>query len=143
MAEATKQYVVDGVTKRTYFRPEHKVIDLPDLVGHLKSSWRKMVDSDLGDIFSEVNPIDDYTGEKLSLSFKDYHFGEPKISDKEAIRDNADYTAPLYANVELVNRTTGEVKEQELYLGEYPWMTDRGTFVINGSEVNQDRKSVV
>lgn len=134
MAEATKQYVVDGVTKRTYFRPEHKVIDLPDLVGHLKSSWRKMVDSDLGDIFSEVNPIDDYTGEKLSLSFKDYHFGEPKISDKEAIRDNADYTAPLYANVELVNRTTGEVKEQELYLGEYPWMTDRGTFVINGSE---------
>ncbi len=134
MAEATKQYVVDGVTKRTYFRPEHKVIDLPDLVGHLKSSWRKMVDSDLGDIFSEVNPIDDYTSEKLSLSFKDYHFGEPKISDKEAIRDNADYTAPLYANVELVNRTTGEVKEQELYLGEYPWMTDRGTFVINGSE---------
>ena len=134
MAEATKQYVVDGVTKRTYFRPEHKVIDLPDLVGHLKSSWRKMVDGDLGDIFSEVNPIDDYTGEKLSLSFKDYHFGEPKISDKEAIRDNADYTAPLYANVELVNRTTGEVKEQELYLGEYPWMTDRGTFVINGSE---------
>lgn len=134
MAEATKQYVVDGVTKRTYFRPEHKVIDLPDLVGHLKSSWRKMVDSDLGDIFSEVNPIDDYTGEKLSLSFKDYRFGEPKISDKEAIRDNADYTAPLYANVELVNRTTGEVKEQELYLGEYPWMTDRGTFVINGSE---------
>lgn len=134
MAEATKQYVVDGVTKRTYFRPEHKVIDLPDLVGHLKSSWRKMVDSDLGDIFSEVNPIDDYTGEKLSLSFKDYHFGEPKISGKEAIRDNADYTAPLYANVELVNRTTGEVKEQELYLGEYPWMTDRGTFVINGSE---------
>ena len=134
MAEATKQYVVDGVTKRTYFRPEHKVIDLPDLVGHLKSSWRKMVDSDLGDIFSEVNPIDDYTGEKLSLSFKDYRFGEPKISDKEAIRDNTDYTAPLYANVELVNRTTGEVKEQELYLGEYPWMTDRGTFVINGSE---------
>ena len=134
MAEATKQYVVDGVTKRTYFRPEHKVIDLPDLVGHLKSSWRKMVDSDLGDIFSEVNPIDDYTGEKLSLSFKDYHFGEPKISDKEAIRDNADYTAPLYANIELVNRTTGEVKAQELYLGEYPWMTDRGTFVINGSE---------
>lgn len=134
MAEATKQYVVDGVTKRTYFRPEHKVIDLPDLVGHLKSSWRKMVDSDLGDIFSEVNPIDDYTGEKLSLSFKDYRFGEPKISDKEAIRDNADYTAPLYANVELVNRTTGEVKEQELYLGEYPWMTDRGTFVVNGSE---------
>lgn len=134
MAEATKQYVVDGVTKRTYFRPEHKVIDLPDLVGHLKSSWRKMVDSDLGDIFSEVNPIDDYTGEKLSLSFKDYRFGEPKISDKEAIRDNTDYTAPLYANVELVNRTTGEIKEQELYLGEYPWMTDRGTFVINGSE---------
>lgn len=134
MAEAANNTVVNGVTKRTYFTPEHKVLDLPDLVGHFKSSWQQMVDSGLGDVFQEVNPIEDYTGEKLSLSFKSYHFGEPKFSDKEAMHDNASYEAPLYAVVELTNRTTGEVKESELYLGEYPWMTDRGTFIINGSE---------
>ena len=131
---ASSSVVKDGVTQRVHFTPEHKVLDLPDLVGHLKSSWRRLVENDLGEVFQEVSPVDDYTGEKLSLSFKSYRFGEPKFSDKEAMRDNASYEAPLYATVELVNRTTGEVKESELYMGEYPWMTDRGTFIVNGSE---------
>ena len=131
---ANNSVVKDGVTQRVHFTPEHKVLDLPDLVGHLKSSWRKLVENDLGEVFQEVSPVDDYTGEKLSLSFKSYRFGEPKFSDKEAMRDNASYEAPLYATVELTNRTTGEVKESELYMGEYPWMTDRGTFIVNGSE---------
>ena len=131
---ANNSVVKDGVTQRVHFTPEHKVLNLPDLVGHLKSSWRKLVENDLGEVFQEVSPVDDYTGEKLSLSFKSYRFGEPKFSDKEAMRDNASYEAPLYATVELVNRTTGEVKESELYMGEYPWMTDRGTFIVNGSE---------
>ena len=134
MANARNNVVVNGVTKRTYFTPEHKVLDLPDLVGHLKKSWSDLVKTGLGEVFQEVNPIEDYTGQKLSLTFKDYRFGEPKLTDREAIRDNASYEAPLYANVELVNRATGEVKESELYLGDYPWMTDRGTFIINGSE---------
>lgn len=134
MTDRANNSVVNGVTKRTYFTPEHKVLDLPDLVGHLKTSWRQLIDRDLGEVFEEINPIEDYTGEKLSLSFKSYRFGEPKFSDKEAMRDNASYEAPLYANVELTNRSTGEVKENELYLGDYPWMTDRGTFIINGSE---------
>lgn len=134
MADATNKTVVNGVTKRTYFTPEHKVIDLPDLIGHLKTSWQYMVDRGLGEVFDEVNPIEDYTGQKLSLSFKSYRFGDPKFSDLEAMRDNASYEAPLYVNVELTNRSTGEVKETELYLGDYPWMTDRGTFIINGSE---------
>ena len=134
MADATNNTVVNGITQRVHFTPEHKVLDLPDLIGHLKHSWQRLVDNDLGEVFQEVSPVDDYTGEKLSLSFKSYRFGEPKFSDKEALRDNASYEAPLYATVELVNRTTGEVKESELYLGEYPWMTDRGTFIVNGSE---------
>ncbi|MDO4272017.1 MAG: DNA-directed RNA polymerase subunit beta, partial [Candidatus Saccharibacteria bacterium] len=134
MADATNKSVVNGVTKRTYFTPEHKVLDLPDLVGHLKSSWKQMVDTELGEVFQEINPIEDYTGEKLSLSFKSYRFGDPKFSDKEAMRDNVSYEAPLYVVAELTNRTTGEVKDTELYLGEYPWMTSRGTFIINGSE---------
>ena len=134
MADATNNTVVNGITQRVHFTPEHKVLDLPDLIGHLKHSWQRLVDNDLGEVLQEVSPVDDYTGEKLSLSFKSYRFGEPKFSDKEALRDNASYEAPLYATVELVNRTTGEVKESELYLGEYPWMTDRGTFIVNGSE---------
>lgn len=126
--------VVDGVTQRKYFTPEHKVLDLPDLVGHLKRSWQRLIENDLIEVFHEVSPVEDYTGEKLSLSFKSYRFGEPKISDKQALSDNASYEAPLYVAVELVNRQTGEIKESELYLGDYPWMTDRGTFIVNGSE---------
>lgn len=126
--------VVDGVTQRKYFTPEHKVLDLPDLVGHLKRSWQRLIENDLIEVFHEVSPVEDYTGEKLSLSFKSYRFGEPKISDKQALSDNASYEAPLYVTVELVNRQTGEIKESELYLGDYPWMTDRGTFIVNGSE---------
>lgn len=126
--------VVDGVTQRKYFTPEHKVLDLPDLVGHLKRSWQRLIENDLIEVFHEVSPVEDYTGEKLSLSFKSYRFGEPKISDKQALSDNASYEAPLYVTVELINRQTGEIKESELYLGDYPWMTDRGTFIVNGSE---------
>lgn len=134
MANATKGWVENGITKRTYFTPQHKVLELPNLVGHLQKSWDDLVKHELADVFKEVSPIEDFTGQKLSLSFKDYHFGDPKITDREAIRDNTSYEAPLYANVELVNRVTGEVREDELYLGDYPWMTDRGTFIINGSE---------
>jgi len=125
---------VNGVTKRTYFAPQNKILGLPDLTEHLKKSWQRFVGDDLGEIFAELNPIDDYTGQKLSLRFKDYRFDEPKISDRQALDDNTSFEAALYANVELTNKVTGEVKETELYLGDYPWMTNRGTFVINGSE---------
>jgi len=125
---------VNGITKRTYFTPQSNVLGLPDMIGHLKKSWQQFVEEDMGEIFAELNPIEDYTGQKLSVSFKDYHFDQPKISDREAMSNNVSYEAPLYAKVELTNKITGEVKETDLYLGDYPWMTDRGTFVINGSE---------
>ena len=125
---------VNGITKRKYFTPQHKVLDLPDLAEHLKKSWQQFVQDDLGEIFAELNPIEDYTGQKLSLSFTDYRFDDPKVSDREAMSNNVSFEAPLYANIELTNKTTGEVKTSELYLGDYPWMTDRGTFIINGSE---------
>ena len=135
-ASATKQtnWLADGITKRTYFTPQNKILDLPDMVGHLKKSWQQFVQEDLGEIFAELSPIDDYTGQKLSVAFKDYRFGESKISDREAMNNNISYEAPLYVTAELTNKMTGEVKTSELYLGDYPWMTERGTFVINGSE---------
>src|SRR6202008_1864572 len=64
----------------------------------------------------------------------DYKFGAPKLSEAQARENNVSYEAPLMATVELTNKVTGEVKEQEIYLGDYPWMTTRGTFVINGAE---------
>ena len=88
----------------------------------------------MSEIFSEINPIDDYTGQKLSLKFGKYYFGEPKNTDQFAKENNLTFEAPLHATVELTNKTTGVVEEQEIYLGEYPWMTERGTFVINGTE---------
>lgn len=120
--------------KRIFFNDGDSALPLPNLISHQKDSWREFVETGLSEIFTELNPIDDYTGQKLSLRFKDYEFLEPKLSDREAKENNATFEAPLKANVELTNKVTGEVKEQEIYLGDYPWMTDRGTFVINGTE---------
>lgn len=121
-------------TQRVFFTDNDTVIDIPHLIAHQADSWRDFVETGLGEIFAEVNPIDDYTGQKLALRFKDYNFGEPKMSDQEAKENNITYEAPLHVTTELTNKVTGEVKEQEIYLGDYPWMTERGTFVVNGTE---------
>jgi DNA-directed RNA polymerase subunit beta len=123
-----------GTTKRTYFTKTDDVLDLPNLVDHQNRSFQWFVEEGLGELLAEISPIDDYTGAKLSLSFKDYRFETPKLSEAEARENNVSYEAPLKATVELTNKVTGEVKEQEIYLGDYPWMTERGTFVINGAE---------
>ena len=111
-----------------------KDIELPSLVDHQTKSFQWFVDEGLGELFAEIYPIDDYTGTKLSLRFKSYHFEPPKTTEALARENNISYDAPLKAVVELTNKVTGEVKEQEIYLGDYPWMTERGTFVINGAE---------
>jgi DNA-directed RNA polymerase subunit beta len=122
------------IAKRTYFTNQDDIIDPPNLVSHQNTSFQWFVDEGLGELLAEISPIDDYTGTKLSIAFKDYHFEEPKLSENEARENNVSYEAPLKATVELTNKVTGEVKEQEIYLGDYPWMTSRGTFVINGAE---------
>ena len=123
-----------SASKRVFFTEDDIVLSVPDLIAHQKDSWKEFVDTGLGEIFTEINPIDDYTGQKLSLSFKEYACRDPKNSERFAKENNITYDAPLYARVELVNKVTGEVKEQEIYLGDYPWMTERGTFIINGTE---------
>ena len=119
---------------RVYFTSGDNALPLPNLIAHQKDSWRWFVEEGLSEIFSEINPIDDYTGQKLSLKFGKYYFGEPKNTDQFAKENNLTFEAPLHATVELTNKTTGVVEEQEIYLGEYPWMTERGTFIINGTE---------
>lgn len=120
--------------KRKYFTQSDDVIEPPNLVDHQNSSFAWFVEEGLGELLAEISPIDDYTGTKLSISFKDYHFEEPKLTEAEARENNVSYEAPLKATIELTNKVTGEVKNQEIYLGDYPWMTSRGTFVINGAE---------
>ena len=120
-------------SERVYFTSGDNALPLPNLIAHQKDSWRWFVEEGLSEIFSEINPIDDYTGQKLSLKFGKYYFGEPKNTDQFAKENNLTFEAPLHATVELTNKTTGVVEEQEIYLGEYPWMTERGTFIINGT----------
>src|SRR5580692_11423799 len=120
--------------QRLYFTDQTDNLPLPSLVDHQNKSFRWFVEEGLSELLDEVSPIDDYTGAKLSLSFKDYHFDAPKLTEAVARENNVSFDAPLKATVELTNKVTGEVKEQEIYLGDYPWMTSRGTFVINGAE---------
>jgi DNA-directed RNA polymerase subunit beta len=130
----SKSGIVKRTDKRTFYTGSDEILELPNLVDHQNRSFQWFVEEGLGELLAEVSPIDDYTGTKLSLRFKDYHFEEPKISEAEARDNNVSYDAPLKATVELTNKVTGEVKDQEIYLGDYPWMTSRGTFVINGAE---------
>ncbi|MGF7228860.1 MAG: DNA-directed RNA polymerase subunit beta [Candidatus Saccharibacteria bacterium] len=132
MAKGVKTTSDDGM--RVYFTTRDDAVELDDLGGHQNKSFQWFVEEGLGELLAEVSPIDDYTGTKLSLRFKGYHFEDPKMSETDARENNVSYEAPLKAVVELTNKVTGEVKEQEIYLGDYPWMTKRGTFVINGAE---------
>jgi len=132
MAKTTT--TVSKSTGRVYYTRHDDAIDLPSLVDHQNKSFQWFVEEGLGELLAEISPIDDYTGTKLSLKFKGYHFEDPKMTENEARENNVSFDAPLKATVELTNKITGEVKEQEIYLGDYPWMTRRGTFIINGAE---------
>lgn len=121
-------------SKRKFFTQTEEILKLPNLVDHQNNSFQWFIKEGLGELLAEISPIDDYTGTKLSLSFKDYRFEDPKSTESEAKENNISFEAPLKANVVLTNKITGEVKEQEIYLGDYPWMTSRGTFIVNGTE---------
>ncbi len=120
--------------ERVFFTEGDQALPIPDLTVHQKDSWADFVKNGLREVFEELNPIDDYTGQKLSLRFKDYYFKDPKETEREAKYNLATYEAPLHVLVELENKATGKKKEQDIYFGDYPWMTERATFIINGTE---------
>ncbi len=119
---------------RKYLSSKPEVQQLPNLIEIQTQSFDWFITEGLKELLSEVSPIEDFTGKNLALYFKDFHFEEPKYDEKTAKLKNASYEVPLKVNVELVNKETGEVKQQEVFLGDYPWMTERGTFIINGVE---------
>ena len=121
-------------TTRKSFSKIGDFIELPNLIKVQKDSYNWFINEGLGEVLREVSPIVDYS-ENLVLDFLDYHMDEhPKYTVEEAKERDATYSTKLHVKVRLFNRETGEIKEQEIYLGDFPLMTDSGTFVINGAE---------
>jgi len=118
--------------RRSYARIS-EILELPNLIEIQTSSYQWFLDEGLREMFQDISPIEDFTG-NLSLEFIDYSLGEPKYSVEEAKQRDATYSAPLRVKVRLVNKETGEVKDQEVFMGDFPLMTETGTFIINGAE---------
>ncbi|MCF6139482.1 DNA-directed RNA polymerase subunit beta [Pseudalkalibacillus berkeleyi] len=118
--------------RRSYARI-NEVLELPNLIEIQTSSYQWFLDEGLREMFHDISPIEDFTG-NLVLEFIDYSLGEPKYSFEESKERDVTYAAPLRVKVRLINKETGEVKEQEVFMGDFPLMTDTGTFVINGAE---------
>ncbi|NLN27511.1 MAG: DNA-directed RNA polymerase subunit beta [Firmicutes bacterium] len=106
---------------------------MPNLIEVQRSSYKWFLDEGLLEMFRDISPIQDFTG-NLVLEFIDYELGEPKWTVEECKERDATYSAPLKVRVRLINRETGEVKEQEVFMGDFPLMTENGTFIINGAE---------
>ncbi|WP_199616576.1 DNA-directed RNA polymerase subunit beta [Paenibacillus alkalitolerans] len=118
--------------RRTYSRIK-EVLDIPNLIEIQQKSYQSFLDSGLRELLQDISPIQDFTG-NLSLEFIDYSLGEPKYSVDESKERDVTYAAPLRVKVRLINKETGEVKEQEVFMGDFPLMTETGTFIINGAE---------
>ncbi|MBO8129800.1 MAG: DNA-directed RNA polymerase subunit beta [Peptococcaceae bacterium] len=118
---------------RLLFGKLREVLDLPDLLEVQKKSYRWFLETGLREVFQDISPIQDFTG-NLVLEFLDYTLGEPKYSVQECKDRDVTYAAPLRVKVRLINRETGEVKEQDVFMGDFPLMTEKGTFIINGAE---------
>ena len=110
------------------------VARLPHLVQIQLDSYEIFKKEGLRELLDEISPIQDFTGNRLEMRFTDYAFGETKYSEAECRERDATYAAPLKVNVQLLVKETGEVKEQEIFMGDFPLMTDQGTFIINGAE---------
>jgi DNA-directed RNA polymerase subunit beta len=122
-----------SLSKRRFFK-KNLVVSLPNLIEAQTVSYQWFWDKGLKELLSEVNPIKDFTGKDLELTLADYYLDEPKYDELTAKSKNISYEAPLRIRAKLVIKKTGEIKEQEIYLGDFPIMTDRGTFIINGVE---------
>lgn len=123
-----------GNRVRMSYSKIEEVLDLPDLIEVQKRSYEWFLNEGLREVFDDISPIEDYTG-NLILEFVDHSlYGEPKFNQVECKERDATYSVPLKLKVRLINKETGEIKEQEAFMGEFPLMTEKGTFIINGAE---------
>lgn len=122
-----------GKRVRHNFGKIKEVMEMPDLIEIQRKSYESFLKEGLLEVFRDVSPIQDFTG-NLVLEFVDYSLGEPKYSVEECRDRDQTYAAPLRVRVRLINKETGELKEQEVFMGDFPLMTEQGTFIINGAE---------
>ena len=123
-----------GNRVRMSYSKINEVLELPDLIEVQKKSYEWFLNEGLKEVFDDISPIEDYTG-NLILEFVDHSLdSEPKFSQIECKERDATYSVPLKLKVRLINKETGEIKEQEAFMGEFPLMTEKGTFIINGAE---------
>lgn len=123
-----------GKKNRMSYSKIDEVLEMPNLIELQKESYQWFLDEGLKEVFNDVSPIEDYTG-NLILEFVDYSLDEnPKYNVEDSKERDVTYAAPLKVKVRLINKSTGEVKEQEVFMGDFPLMTETGTFIINGAE---------
>jgi DNA-directed RNA polymerase subunit beta len=106
---------------------------VPDLIGIQKQSFEWFKEAGLADIFRDISPIEDFTG-TMAVEFGQHFFGDPKFDVDECKEKDMNFAAPLFVDVRLINKETGEIKEQSVFMGDFPLMTDKGTFIFNGTE---------
>jgi DNA-directed RNA polymerase subunit beta len=119
---------------RTSYARIPEVLPIPNLIELQLDSFRWFIANGLRELFDEISPIKDFTGKVMELQFLDYEFGIPKYTELECRAKDLTYSQPLYVNVELLIKETGEIQRQRVYMGDFPVMTDQGTFIINGAE---------
>ena len=122
-----------ALTERHKFSKIEEIMEMPNLIAIQRNSYNWFLEEGLKEIFEEVSPITDFS-DTLQLDFLTSSFGEPKYSEEECKERDATFAAPLRIKVRLLNKESGEIKEQEVFMGDFPLMTDQGTFVINGAE---------
>ncbi|PIZ95841.1 MAG: DNA-directed RNA polymerase subunit beta [Candidatus Magasanikbacteria bacterium CG_4_10_14_0_2_um_filter_33_14] len=120
--------------ERQFFTSLRDAVEAPDLIEIQKSSYSWFFEEGLRELFDELSPITDFTGRDLEIYFEDYYIDEPKFDQVTCIKKNITFEAPLRVNVRLANKRTNKTEKQEIYLGDMPLMTDRGTFIVNGIE---------
>ena len=134
MKQLTGQLVQYGRhRKRRSYARISEVLELPNLIEIQTASYEWFLEEGLKEMFEDISPIEDFAG-NLSLEFVDYRLEEPKYPVEESKERDVTYNAPLRVKVRLINNKTGEIKEQEVFMGDFPLMTDTGTFIINGAE---------
>ena len=127
---------VDALRTRRSFARLNKVLDVPNLIDIQRQSFEWLVDPETGGLretIDDISPIEDYTGH-LAVHFGEFHFDEPVATLDECREKDLTYARPLTVTVAFINRETGEIREQSVFMGDFPWMTERGTFIINGTE---------
>src|SRR3989338_118265 len=124
-----------AAAQRKFFTKFREVLETPNLVEIQTDSYRWFFEVGLKQLLAEINPIVDYpSGKHYDLSFHDYYLDKPKYDEKTARERNTTYEAPLYVQAKLANKVTGKTKTQDVYFGDFPLMTSRGSFIINGVE---------